>query len=178
MCIAIQCTKLLCAALKSLRSLVSTVYRIFQTGCLEHFYLLNVTMISHTAWTFSYRMYKKSSPFLYSKYSMKNGQILCTNKYEKILWNFCFQIHAYIRLNKHYFSTFILHWIFIKKKKNLCYLIFVRHLISSRAGKNQIFSPNIHIFLHECATISELQSHIIVMKYIDENRSFHDLWIT
>ena len=46
---------------------------------------------------------------------------------------------------------------------NLCYSIFVRHLITSNAVTNRIFSPKRPIFLHACAACSELPSNISTM---------------
>ena len=80
---------LLCAALKSPRILVSTVYLIFQTGCFEHLYLLNVTMISIQldiiAWKFSYCICKKSGPFLYYEHTLFKCPAFLYTQYSVIL---------------------------------------------------------------------------------------------
>ena len=53
------------------------------------------------------------------------------------------------------------------RMSNLCYLICLRHLIRSRADKNRIFfAPIRPIFLHACATCSELPSNISSMEVI------------
>ena len=46
---------------------------------------------------------------------------------------------------------------------NVCYFICLRHLITSRAVTNRIFSPKRPIFLRGCATCSELPSNISSM---------------
>ena len=47
-----------------------------------------------------------------------------------------------------------------------CYLICLRHLIRSRTVTNRIvFSPKRRIFLHACATCSELPSTLSPMPY-------------
>ena len=45
-------------------------------------------------------------------------------------------------------------------RSNLCYLICLRHLLRSRAVMNRIFSPKRPMFVHACATSSELPSNI------------------
>ena len=52
---------------------------------------------------------------------------------------------------------------------SLCYLICVRHFITSRAVTNQILvSKERPIFLHACAKCSELPSNKITMMQLDE----------
>ena len=48
-------------------------------------------------------------------------------------------------------------------RRNLCYLICLRHLIRVRAVKNRIFPQKRHIFIRACAPCSELPSHISTM---------------
>ena len=49
-------------------------------------------------------------------------------------------------------------------RSNLCDLIFLTHLIRSRADTNRIFSPKRPIFLNACATCSELPTNISTMQ--------------
>ena len=55
-------------------------------------------------------------------------------------------------------------------RSNLCYLIWLRHLL--RTVTNRIFSPNKLIFLHACATCSELPSNISTMGKIKAGAKF------
>ena len=50
-------------------------------------------------------------------------------------------------------------------KSNLCYLICLRHLIGSSAVLNRgfFFSEKKTIFLHACATCSEIPSNIVTI---------------
>ena len=49
-------------------------------------------------------------------------------------------------------------------RSNLWYLTCVRLLISSRAGTNRVFLPEL-IIHHACATLNELPSNISTMQY-------------
>ena len=56
---------------------------------------------------------------------------------------------------------------------NLCYMICIRHLITSRA----VTDRKRHIFLHACATCSELPSNIITILPIYNNLFlFYGVW--
>ena len=48
-------------------------------------------------------------------------------------------------------------------RSNLCSLIGLRHLIRSRAVTNPTFYPKTPIFLHTCASYSEIPSYICTM---------------
>ena len=61
-------------------------------------------------------------------------------------------------------------------RSNLCYLICLRHLIRSRAVTD-LFSPKRSIFLHACATRSELPSNISSLKVVKLLfRSISSVW--
>ena len=81
--------------------------------------------------------------------------------------NFVIQLYVFLFLSH---QTMVLIFIDgkseigVQLRRNICYLVSLRHLIRSRAVTNLIlFSPLRPIFLHACATCSELPSDIGTM---------------